>query len=124
MLFLIYENSLKDPLQYVQSVYRFLEVDDQFSPPSLEKKIHPSYKPCFNLLEKIIYRRSLKLKALKNFWLNKKISAATIKMLYRLNKRKDLPTPTIIEREKLKLYFQPEIKELEKLINRPLTEWL
>ena len=124
MLFLIYEDSLKDPLQYVQSVYRFLEVDDRFVPLSLDKKIHPSYKPRFNLLEKIIYRRALKVKALKNYWLDKKIGKVTIKMLYRLNKKKEPPTPTIIEQEKLKLYFQPEIKELEKLINRPLTEWL
>ena len=137
ILFLIYEDSLQNPLQYVQSVYKFLKVDDQFVPPSLRKKIHPSYNPRFNLLEKFIYRRALKIKTTKNYWLDKKIGKTVIKILYlfagvqwcariyiRLNKRKDLSTFVTNEQEKLKTYFQPEIKELEKLINRPLTQWL
>ena len=124
ILFLIYEDSLQNPLQYVQSVYRFLKVDDQFVPPSLHKKIHPSYKPRFNLLEKLIYRRALKIKTTKNYWLDKKIGKTVIKILYRLNKRKDLSSLVTNEQKKLKTYFQPEIKELEKLINRPLTQWL
>lgn len=121
MLFLIYEDSLKDPLQYVQSVYRFLEVDDQFVPPSLKKKIHPSYKPRFNLLEKIIYRRALVRFAKKN-WLGKKMGCVTSQLLFNFNKEQISLSDA--DRDKMEKYFYSEIKELESLIGRPLTQWL
>ena len=121
MLFLIYEDSLQNPLQYVQSVYRFLGADDQFVPPSLRKKIHPSYKPRFNLLEKLIYRRSLVRFAKKN-WLGKRLGRATSQLLFKFNKEQANLSDG--DREKMKDYFYSEIKELERLTNRPLTQWL
>ncbi|HCX45158.1 TPA: hypothetical protein DGT35_00990 [Patescibacteria group bacterium] len=121
MLFLIYEDSLKDPLQYVQSVYRFLEVDDQFVPPSLEKNIFPSYKPRFNLLEKIIYRRAL-VRFAKKTWLGKKMGRVTSQLLFNFNKEQ--VSLSDADRDKMEKYFYSEIKELESLIGRPLTQWL
>ena len=86
ILLLIYEDSLQNPLQYIQLVYRFLGVDDQFIPPSLHKKIHPSYKPHFNLLEKFIYRRSF-IRLVKKYWLSRKLGRATSQLLFKLNKK-------------------------------------
>lgn len=44
VLILIYEDIEKDPLQFIQKVYRFLEIDPSFVPSSLNQKINLTSK--------------------------------------------------------------------------------
>jgi len=120
LLILIYEDSLKDPLHYVQSVYKFLNADSQFVPPSLNTKIHISYKPRFNLLEKFLYQPMFS--KLRRYWLGKKIGRFINRLLYKINNEKALALTTN-EKNRLKEYFQPEIQKIEQIINRSLSEW-
>lgn len=44
VLILIYEDIFKDPLRFIQEIYRFLEVNEEFTPSSLKRKINPVRK--------------------------------------------------------------------------------
>lgn len=44
ILILIYEDALKNPKKFIKNVYRFLEIDEDFTPPSLHKRINVSSK--------------------------------------------------------------------------------
>ena len=52
LLILVYEDSQKNPKKFIQNIYRFLEVDDSFLPPSLYQKINVSSKKRSIYIEK------------------------------------------------------------------------
>ncbi len=118
----------KDPLAVAREVYRFLEIDDDYQPEHLTKRFNPSYANRSRLLLSIkdaLY----KLTRLPGFgWLWKLGSVFGLKALYRgvnrVSSEQAIPKPSKETLEALRKEFEPEIKELSRMINRPLDSWL
>lgn len=116
ILILIYEDIKKDPLAFIQKIYKFLEVDDSFVPPSLHKKVSPltgKFKFIKGKKQKKVVVVLEKLR-LKNFI--KKM------VLFFMGNKK---TPILSSEIKNELYktYLPDIENLEKLIDRDLSIW-
>jgi len=139
MLILIYEDIAKDPIKFIQRIYHFLGVDENFIPPSINKKIlaTPEKQSSFIWINRItmkfikISKKNILLKRLvpwAEFFGFKKVIA----LFYRLGEmgRKIEGTklflkPPIKEeaRKFLQEIYREDIKNLEKLINKDLSSW-
>jgi hypothetical protein len=126
ILVLIYEDIQKNPLKFIQNIYRFLGADDSFVPPSLNKKINPTVKYSHPFLVRIY---SWMAKILPEIGMG-----ILIDILKKTRIRKSLgfvAAEEIISRPPMKLktrrhlqkIFTKDIKNLEKLINRDLSFW-
>src|SRR5262245_10806424 len=80
ILILLYEDLQEDPKKYIQSIFRFLGVDDSFEPPSLRSVIngrddiiHPKSLEIRNLVAYLQERNYTKIAD----WLEKKNTACT-----------------------------------------------
>ncbi len=138
-LFLIYEDIKKNPLKFIQKVYRFLEVDDKFIPKSLNFRVNPVSGKKFKFLwlnraiNKIFnfknrlgkYRLGRRLMILcKKMGLNRLVLLIFRKnIVQKPEKIKKTPFPKSVQASLRKIYY-PEVKNLEKVINRELSEWL
>ena len=138
ILVLIYEDIKKDPLKFIQSIYRFLEVDDTFVPPSLKKEISIRQRIKIIIL---LDRLAVNLYSFfsKTPWgkiLIKLLKIIKITRLLRYLEREFgwyyMPTPKTLKeritirpeiRRFLQRIYSEEIKNLEKLINRDLSFW-
>jgi hypothetical protein len=126
ILVLIYEEIEKNPLKFIQNIYRFLGVDDSFVPPSLEKKVNPTLRYFHPRLLKI-YSQSLKIlqkfggENLINF-----LKKTQFKKLAEYIKAGEEIEEISIKPEtkkNLQKIFTQDIKNLEKLIKKDLSFW-
>lgn len=119
---LINEESRKDPKRAVASVYRYLEVDEQFVPYSLNKKVSPGIIPRFQFLETL--RRSVyAYLAERNPEAINKIKRMGIAELYRkINNRGDFEVATEAL-DYLSDYYREDVLKLERLLERDLSCW-
>lgn len=109
---IIYEEKDENPEQFIQNIYRFLEVDDKFQPPSSR-----------------IQTKQGRIEHLSNAWswtskimLHPK-SPTAVKKLYtslRPNQKNRLSDNEFTQ---LAQNFKEDISSLEKLIGRPLNLW-
>jgi len=128
ILILIYEDGLKDPCKFIRSIYQFLEVNDDFTPSMLFRKVNPGRIPRSPRFEQSIDRLS---KLLQNkwlqqlWWLGKKAGIGD--KLRALNTR-DLKKTHVelgqLDKRRLFSMFEEEIKALEKILGRELKEWI
>jgi len=131
ILVLIYEDIKKDSVNFIQNVYEFLEIDKDFIPPSVEKKILieeegvRSQKLSKGMwqIENFFRQRN---RSLYNFLKKKGFKAW--KKIYSLNlsEHKESPEKRLIKpetREYLYKILESEIRNLEKLIDRDLSFW-
>ncbi len=126
ILVMIYEDIVQNPQAFISRIYSFLGVDSSFTPKSLDQIINPkkSYKLPFvkNSIDKVI-----------NLIENSKIGVYIKKVLIKLGFRTlfykidKANTKQIIktelsagEREKLKKFYQEDVRKLEQLLNRKL----
>jgi hypothetical protein len=133
ILILIHEDIEKNPLDFIQNIYNFIEINPSFIPPSLNKNLAlPPKKNLYfiSLINRadILGRRKLieilklaKINPLINFWRKKE-------------KEKDYPMPlarSSISRPKMKLetrkylqrIYKNEVTHLSRVINRDLSVW-
>jgi len=140
ILVLIYEDISKNPVKFIQKIYKFLNINSNFIPASVSKKINwvannPLRIPLLNLT----------LRKIKKYLQNKKIfkpiiilfrkmgiNKLVIFIMYSFNvknikqkglKRYDKPPISKKTRKYLQEIFKDDIKNLEKLINRDLSFW-
>jgi hypothetical protein len=125
-LFLIYDDLEKDPVKFLKSIYNFLEVDSNFIPDIVKKRINPT--PSSNSFVRAYggLNRLMKKSFLTNNFL---------RLLKRLGlrkyKNKIFQSIGTFKRPKLskefkkinQLSFKGDIDKLEKLINRDLSIW-
>lgn len=104
-LFLIFDDLQKDPLSYIWSVYRFLEVDDRFRPKAAQRVINAATSRIVesSFLERV-KRRLLGHLGIQNHSEYEKGIGAEI--------RADLLS-----------IFLPEIEKLEVFLGRDLSSW-
>ncbi len=126
ILVLIYEDIKKNPVGFIQEIYKFLGVSNTFTPPSAKIRIYPT-----GILEtktgKLIHNRLTPL--LNKYSLGKAIkTTAPIRYMYyklapRLLAPKNNPTISPETRKKLLALYAEDIRSIEKLINRDLSFW-
>lgn len=133
---LLYDDVLQDPQTCIQDIYRFLNVDDTYNPPSLtqRKNVTAKDRVRFPLFHKLFYRSYKFLRknsfspVLVPMFKRLRIHKLGWKM-YRLNERpeekliplKKNPKPETIQY--LKKYYHKDIKQLEQLLERDLSAW-
>lgn len=133
ILITIYEDIQKDPVKFIQNIYKFLGVKENFVPSSVRKKINVigNRKFRFPLLSKAIVKSH---HFLQRYSITRKIinRINTYKFLSTLNRLNIQTTDKAIRkppmnpdtRKYLQEIYQEDIKKLEKLIKRDLSFWL
>lgn len=126
ILVLIYEDIKKDPLKFIQNIYRFLGVDYSFVPPSLNERVNPTIKPVrphffkiYHPVLKALRKRGFRsfIDFLKQTKVGKLTSFIWAKEVI---KRPPMNPET---RKYLQQVFAQDIKNLEELIGRDLSFW-
>ncbi len=130
-IFLI-DDIKKDPKLFMQDIFRFLEVSDEFSPPSLYERENEAKRVKFNFLRNLtdgsvemMYQMSrvLKIGFLPGY-LRKLGFQDIVNYINKINSKKIQKSFILPETEKkLRKIFREDIENLEKLINRDLKNW-
>ena len=126
LMVLIYEDCLKDPLDFIQRIYKFIGLDPSFSPALLNEKVNEGQVPRFFLVNRLMTKISetLRKMGLQNiWWLAKKTNFAN--RIRRANALKSGQDQGLSPSERADLYGRlvGEIDYLERLIGRKLSEW-
>lgn len=123
ILIMIYEEIKKDPLDFIKKIYKFLGVNENFTPPSLYLKVNPTPISLYlwKLRKKIKKNKLGKsfISFLKIFELNKIIKKISLIISGKKTYKKMSP----VLRQKLNTFYQSEIKKLETFLNRDLSFW-
>jgi len=136
-LILIYEDISKNPLKFIQGIFKFLGVNPNFVPPSVNQQINYSPKNALRIPFLNFYITKLKRFVFshpKFFGLFVFLARCCrvnklIEFIRQANVRKSglerYEKPPLLEktRKNLRETYQEEIKNLEKLINRDLSFW-
>lgn len=122
---LVYEDIEKNPLQFIQDIYRFIGVDDSFVPYSLDKKVNTARTPKLVGLDKLMHFIS---ENMRKFGLGKFVhlikTSGVTDWLRVINSKKPTNDSAELYIEKYNHYFVEDVKELSKMINRDLgQEW-
>jgi hypothetical protein len=124
---IVYFEELKaTPGAVIRDLYKFLEVDSQFTPPSLHQKANETSQVRWHFL------RNLENKVVKYLssrgmtkWIDRMKDASIHKLTKRLYKRpvsKEILTKE--ERQILLKYYKDDTKLLSELLKRNLDNWL
>jgi hypothetical protein len=127
MLVLIYEDSLSDPLAFIQSIYRFIGVDGRFAPSMLRTRVNEGRVPHFSLIDRALSRASAVAKTAgleRVWWLLKRQGVG--QRIRALNTRGGVSAehgPGPEQRRALFARLEDDIRALETLLGRELTAW-
>jgi hypothetical protein len=128
VLVVLMEDIERDSHAVVRRVYEFLKIDPSYVPDNLSQRDNPSYATRSRLLTNIkdgVYNSVGNTGAQ---WLWNAGAALGFKALYRhLNvvpSEQVIPYPDASTLAKLRAAFAPEIRELSRLLGRPLDGWL
>jgi len=136
VLVLLFDEIQKNPAKFMQRVYTFLGVENDFIPPSAQKKVNKTVKNKYRFLWFNRALHSLRKKIKRSRWgeLFSKIGRAIkLNVLFsfaiKLNKNPDSKISEekkeITQKDRQFLYslFEKDIKLTESLINRDLGAW-
>ncbi len=124
MLILIYEDIRKNPRQFMQSIYRFLGVDDSFVPSHLERTVNAGDVPKVVAVEKALNRTAGTFRRMgfgRLVWLVKKSGIPA--RIRSLNARRSSGRRTALSAEERRDCYErvkDDIAQLEALLGRPL----
>jgi hypothetical protein len=116
---LLFDDLKRTPLQAVQAVYRFLEVDPEFV-PDLETPHNVGGIPASRVLEGVLTSRTLR--AAVQTWIPVR-AVNWVRRLRTRNLRAAPPLPAELKRE-LTEHFRDDIVRTSELIGRGLEHWL
>lgn len=127
MLILIYENGLKDPLAFIQSIFEFLKVDESFVPSMLFTRVNEGRVPRFPWIDKMLREISAILRRgeLSSLWWHAK-RAGIGRGIRVLNTRQLLSKNrglSVSDESFLYEALADDIMALEALLGRELEEW-
>jgi hypothetical protein len=122
ILVLIYEDSKKDPKEFIRSIYRFLGVDEHFLPSMLYHEINVARNPKFIILERIMHKIA---EGLRRYGLSRLVHFVRQSGLPDLVRSKNTKRSreVVIDRDKLKDYFRADVLELSNMLGRDLTSF-
>ena len=121
---LLYEDFKADPLQIMQDIFKFLQVDTAFV-PEISQQFNQGGIPKNKSIYNFLYNSQLSLvtwKTIKSF-----MPLEMRRQLFYNLRRKLLSKPEPISpeiRESLKNIYRQDIQNLEKLLNLNLQQWL
>ncbi len=136
LLVLIYDDIEKDPIAFIKKIYKFLGVDSAFIPKYVTDRINVTVKNKTRILflNRFLWsvRKFIKDRKHSEYYIRilKKIGINFIAVkIFRLNQRrknlkrfeKILPSREYIK--KIKLFCKQDLEELERFINRDLSNW-
>jgi len=122
----------KNPKKTVQEVYKFLGVNENFIPPTVNKKVNEAARTKNILLRKTINFFSEKTYQLEKigfgsfrFFLKRKLKMSHLVPLINKMNSEPVQKPKLKEdiRCQIKKEFREDIEKLEKLIGRKLDQW-
>ena len=136
ILILFQEDIEKDPMIFIQKVYEFLEINKDFTPPSLYRKenvtaANLTYSLSFHRFMNNLRKRFTHNKTATRFvpFLKRAGVHKLIKSIIDLNKRKSaalVPSEKNISaetREYIASFFRDDTLELERVTKRNLVHW-
>lgn len=118
----LYEDLRADPLALMRRVYRFLEIDEDFT-PDMGATYNASGKPKNKLIARLTRKSKLTTKVRQ--WMPEGVMARVDKAVGRLqakNLEKVRPEPEAIA--KLRSYYAEDVRLLSRLIDRDLSAWI
>ncbi|WP_022671139.1 sulfotransferase family protein [Hippea alviniae] len=122
----LYDDLMNNRLGVVQDIYRFLEVDDNFVPESLNEKFNVSGIPKNRFLHEFLSKDSLVKKLIRpvvrTVMPDREKRQKLINKIMQKNLKKPKMKPET--REYLKQFYKEDILKLQDLINRDLSHWL
>ncbi len=119
---LFHEDLQRDREAFVKRMFGFLNVDDGFRPPNLEKHFNEALEPRFKVLNGLFYKTGLVV-GLRRF-VRPEIKEAMRAALFKAPREQRSSKLTPNERQTLVRVFEPDIHRLEALLSRDLSHWL
>jgi hypothetical protein len=128
LLVSIFDDARRDPFSTIQAMYRFLEVDPTFRPSMLDHRVNAGRIPRSQRLERWLletadaFRHRPALRPL--WWRAKRLGIGD--RLRALNTTEGGDAPDGLdpdERQTLSRQFEPEIKDLEELLQMEFPGW-
>lgn len=119
----LYQDFKDSPLQVLQNIFQFLEVETNFL-PNIEDKFNVSAVPKNILLNKMILKPNLVKSLFKSViphTLSRQISYFFLQWNFRQSSKQIM---SIEVRQKLSLAYREDILKLQDLIQKDLTAWL
>jgi len=123
---IIYDQIKLNPQKEIQKLYQFLNVNSNFKPANINKKINKTKTVKSENLKKICQNILIVIKNIGLSSLAKKLSTNySCNLIYhKINlSNKNYPPMAENTRKKLKKYYQEEINNLQNLINHDLSNW-
>ncbi len=125
VLVLIYEDIKEDSSLFITNVFKFLNVDSNFVPSLLNRKVNTARTPRFVFLDRIMIHTAEAMRKIgleKIVWSVKKGGIPAL--LRKFNTSKVELTLQESEKANLRSAFKPNIKKLSELIDRDIvTRW-
>lgn len=118
---ILFEELSNDPLKIIGELFRFLEVDDTFT-PNLQTQYNPSGVPKSWILNALLTNRQIYNK----FEQHIPVLPGALRSLARRAKRVNLSRPplSMALRKELLIFFRDDILRLQDLLQRDLSSWL
>jgi hypothetical protein len=127
LLLLVYEDSLTRPLAFIQSIYRFIGVDERFVPTMLAARVNEGRIPRFPIVDRGLNKASaaaVRAGLGRVWWLLKKAEVG--RRIRHVNTRARNGKTMNDDRELRQVIFRPlqdDIRALADLLGRDLGEW-
>ncbi|MEA2020131.1 MAG: sulfotransferase [Patescibacteria group bacterium] len=125
MHIILFKKIKNEPDKTIKDVYQFLEVDGSFEPEGLEKRTNASKSVKTTSIPRLMGIFSELLISLNLSWLIRLLKNIGIKkfiMQFITKRRKHQKIDTQTENY-LKNFYQEDIENLEKLLNKDLSHW-
>jgi len=119
---LFFDELKADPEKVAKKLYNFIEVDSQFTPSTINLKIHPAAEPRWDKLAHLVYKAACftRERGFLNFLGRTKRNILLNRILYKkVNEKPEIPYHLKV---KLRDYFKDDYQKLAELIERPLPE--
>jgi len=115
-VYVCFFEDLKDnPESFMKEIFKFLEVDDKFS-PNFQVRHNPTLVPKNRVLQALYF---FKNKHQISFMLPKRVKEVLEPIVLKKNKSK-MNSKT---NKELKLFFKEDVKKLENLLKKDLRKW-
>lgn len=125
ILIMLFDDLVKNPEQFIEKVYRFLNIDVTFKPSVLNTRVNVAKKPRSRFLNKISIKTSLLLRKGDMLGPYYKIRNSKLlqKILFSKSYEENYPSMSTSTRRRLLEEYSNQIKGLSYLIKRDLSHW-
>ena len=113
----------RDPHTVARGLYRFIDVDADFVPPTIGERVREGYVPRYRALEELKVRTFFLLRDHAPWAIAPLKKLRLERLLRRINVEKDPLVVTPEVRRALAEHYANEVDRMREFLARPLTEW-